>query len=107
MLSIRIDESLYFANAAYLEEIIYGQLADHKEVEHVILMCPAVNAIDLSALEALEEVNHRLSEQGVKLHLSEVKGPVMDALEKSHFLEHLSGKVFLNHHGAVTELARI
>ena len=70
-------------------------------------MCPAVNAIDLSALEALEEVNHRLSEQGVKLHLSEVKGPVMDALEKSHFLEHLSGKVFLNHHGAVMELARI
>ena len=107
VLSIRIDESLYFANAAYLEEVIYGQLADHKEVEHVILMCPAVNAIDLSALEALEEVNHRLSEQGVKLHLSEVKGPVMDALEKSHFLEHLSGKVFLNHHGAVMELARI
>ena len=106
VLSIRIDESLYFANAAYLEEIIYGQMAEHKDVEHVILMCPAVNEIDLSALEALEEINHRLSELGVGLHLSEVKGPVMDALEKTDFLEHLAGKVYLNHHAAVQELAR-
>jgi SulP family sulfate permease len=44
-------------------------------------MCPAVNAIDLSALEALEEINTRLKENDVALHLSEVKGPVMDALE--------------------------
>lgn len=106
VLSIRIDESLYFANAAYLEEIIYGQMAEHEDVEHVILMCPAVNEIDLSALEALEEINHRLSELGVGLHLSEVKGPVMDALEKTDFLEHLAGKVYLNHHAAVQELAR-
>jgi len=41
-------------------------------------MCPAVNAIDLSALEALEEINTRLKEKNVALHLSEVKGPVMD-----------------------------
>ena len=107
VMSIRIDESLYFANAAYLEEIIYGQLAEHDDVEHVILMCPAVNEIDLSALEALEEVNRRLSELGIFLHLSEVKGPVMDSLQKSHFLEHLGGKVYLNHHAAVQELARI
>ena len=106
VLSIRIDESLYFANAAYLEEIIYGQMAEHEDVEHVILMCPAVNEIDLSALEALEEINHRLSELGVGLHLSEVKGPVMDALEKTDFLEHLAGKVYLSHHAAVQELAR-
>lgn len=106
VLSIRIDESLYFANAAYLEEIIYGQMAEHDDVEHVILMCPAVNEIDLSALEALEDINHRLSELGVGLHFSEVKGPVMDALEKTDFLEHLAGKVYLNHHAAVQELAR-
>ncbi|MEE4204559.1 MAG: sulfate permease [Halieaceae bacterium] len=107
VLSIRIDESLYFANAAFLEDTIYGKLEAHPEVEHVVLMCPAVNSIDLSALEALEEVNRRLSERSVQLHLSEVKGPVMDALKRSHFLEQLHGRVFLNHHAAMQELTRV
>lgn len=106
ILSLRIDESLYFANASYLEDVIYGQLAAHGEVEHVILMCPAVNEIDLSALEALEEINRRLLELDIKLHLSEVKGPVMDALQRSDFLEHLGGAVHLSHHSAISGLAR-
>ncbi len=104
ILSLRVDESLYFANASYLEDYIYRFIADNKELEHVILQCTAVNEIDMSALEALEAINHRLHEQGMDLHLSEVKGPVMDALKKSDFLQQLSGKVFLTHHQAVTAL---
>ena len=59
-------------------------------------LCSAVNAIDASALESLEAINHRLADSGVSLHLSEVKGPVTDALARSHFLEQLTGKVFLS-----------
>ena len=104
ILSIRIDESLYFANAAYLEDMVFAQVALRENLTHVILMCPAVNAIDLSALEALKEVNTRLKEIDVALHLSEVKGPVMDALQRSDFLNHLSGEIFLSHHHAVMAL---
>jgi SulP family sulfate permease len=104
ILSLRIDESLYFANASYLEDYVYRFIADNAQLEHVILQCTAVNEIDMSALEALEAINHRLHEQGMDLHLSEVKGPVMDALNKSDFLTHLSGKVFLTHHQAVKSL---
>ncbi len=104
ILSVRIDESLYFANAAHIEEMVCAQATLQKDLAHVVLMCPAVNAIDLSALEALEEINTRLSENNVALHLSEVKGPVMDALERSDFLNHLSGEVFLSHHNAVMAL---
>ena len=104
IVSLRVDESLYFANASYLEDYIYGLIAEMRGVQHVILQCTAVNEIDLSALEALEAINHRLQEQGLTLNLSEVKGPVMDALRKSDFLEHLSGKVYLTHHQAVTAL---
>ena len=104
ILSMRIDESLYFANAAYLEDMVFAQVALREELLHVILMCPAVNAIDLSALEALEEINTRLKENNVALHLSEVKGPVMDALQRSDFLTHLSGEIFLSHHSAVMAL---
>ena len=47
---------------------------------------------------------HRLNEQGITLNLSEVKGPVMDALKQVHFLSQLSGKVYLTHHQAVRDL---
>jgi SulP family sulfate permease len=40
----------------------------------------------------------------VTFHLSEVKGPVMDRLLRSHFLDELTGKVFLSQHQAVREL---
>ena len=105
ILSMRIDESLYFANAAYLEATVFAQVALREDLAHVILMCPAVNAIDLSALGALEEINTRLKENDVVLHLSEVKSPVMDALERSDFLNHLSGEIFLYHHRAIMALS--
>jgi sulfate permease, SulP family len=104
IVSLRVDESLYFANASYLEDYVYGLIAEVEGLEHLILQCTAVNEIDMSALEALEAINHRLREQGLTLNLSEVKGPVMDALQKSDFLQHLTGKVFLTHHQAVSSL---
>ena len=105
IISLRVDESLYFANAAYIEDAIYALLANDASVRHVVLMCPAVNAIDLSALEVLEAVNERLQESGVQLHLSEVKGPVMDRLKRTDFLSKLSGQVFLSQHQAIERLA--
>ena len=100
MLSIRIDESLYFANARYLEELVLEQVAANPGITDVVLMCSAVNSIDMSALESLEAIEHRLSNAGVRLHLSEVKGPVMDKLAHTDFLKHLSGGVHLSQHQA-------
>ena len=104
VLSLRVDESLYFANARYLEDHMAAEVAAHPAVVHVVLQCTAINAIDASALESLETIVQRLKDAGVQLHLSEVKGPVMDRLERSDFLTHLSGRVFLTHHQAVTAL---
>jgi SulP family sulfate permease len=104
ILSIRVDESLYFANASYLEEIVFDQVSQKPLLSDVILMCPAVNIVDMSALDALNEINDRLRDLNIKLHLSEVKGPVMDTLQRSDFLEKLTGDVFLSHHTAVSEV---
>ena len=98
VLTIRVDESLYFANTRFLEERIYSEVAKQSELKHVILMCSAVNAIDMSALESLEIINERLKLGGIKFHLSEVKGPVMDKLEGTSLLTHLSGDIFLSQH---------
>lgn len=105
ILSLRVDESLYFANSRYLEDRIAELVAAGPEIRHVVLMCSAVNAIDASALESLEEINHRLHDAGISLHLSEVKGPVMDRLGHSDFLEKLSGQVFLSQYEAIAALA--
>ncbi len=103
-LSVRVDESLYFANASYLEDCILSLVAERPELRHVVLMCTAVNEIDMSALEALEAINDNLRDQDIRLHLSEVKGPVMDTLEKTDFLSHLTGQVFLSQHQAVATI---
>lgn len=100
MLTLRIDESLYFANARYLEDRIYALVSLNPAVKHLILMCPAVNLIDASALESLEAINARLKDSEVLFHLSEVKGPVMDKLKRSHFLNDLTGQVFLSQYDA-------
>ncbi|WP_417815329.1 SulP family inorganic anion transporter [Thalassospira alkalitolerans] len=107
VLTIRIDESLYFANARYLEDYVFGRVVSVCEIKHVIMMCSAINEIDLSALESLEAINHRLHEMGIKLHLSEVKGPVMDRLKQGHFLNDLSGRVFLSQYEAMEQLSSL
>jgi SulP family sulfate permease len=104
VLTVRIDESLYFANTRYLEDRIYDLVAARPALEHVVLMCPAVNFIDASALESLEAIVERLKAAGVTFHLSEVKGPVMDRLQRSSFLDHLTGEVFLSQYRAMARL---
>jgi SulP family sulfate permease len=104
ILSLRVDESLYFPNARFLEDLINDAVAANPQVRHVILECPAVNTIDSSGLESLEAINHRLADGGITFHLSEVKGPVMDQLKRSHFLQDLSGKVHLSHFDAVASI---
>ena len=104
VICLRIDESLYFPNARFLEDTIYKFIINNKNAKHIIIMCSAVNYIDSSALESLEFVNSRLNEAGVKLHLSEVKGPVMDQLKKTNFLDELTGEVFLTNFQAFLKL---
>jgi len=104
VLSVRIDESLYFPNARFLEDTINDEVAKDPLLKHVVLMCSAVNYIDASALESLEMINLRLQDNGLTLNLSEVKGPVMDRLQKSHFLSELSGEIFLHQYEAVCRL---
>ena len=106
MVTLRIDESLYFANARFLEDYVYNRIACDQPIKHVVLMCSAVNEIDMSALESLEAILERLKSLGIKLHLSEVKGPVMDRLKRSHFLSDLTGNVYLSQYDAMQDITK-
>ncbi|MBI1733190.1 MAG: sulfate permease [Gammaproteobacteria bacterium] len=105
VLAMRIDESLYFANAHALEETALRIATERQELKHVVLICSAINFIDYSALETLVTTIDRLRDAGVTLHLAEVKGPVMDRLGKTDLLKHLGdGRVFLSTHEAMVAL---
>ena len=100
VVTLRVDESLYFANARFLEDYVSVRVVCDEPLSDVILMFSAVNEVDLSALESLEALNLKLKDMGIRLHLSEVKGPVMDRLKRSHFLADLTGHVYLSQYDA-------
>ncbi|MBC7204013.1 MAG: sulfate permease [Pusillimonas sp.] len=100
LLALRVDESLFFANASLVQSHIESCVAASPEVEYVLLLCPAVNQIDSTALEALTQLQASLSAKGIKFMLAEVKGPVMDRLRGTHLREALEGLIFLSAHDA-------
>lgn len=105
ILAIRVDESLYFASTQALEARTLNEVAEAPDVKHVLLVCNAINYIDTSALETLENLIDELNDADVTLHLSEIKGPVLDRLKRSDFLERLApGQVFLSTHQAIEYL---
>lgn len=104
ILTLRPDESLFFANANYLEDLVRRLVYERDEIAHVILLCSAVNEIDYSALEMLTSLDQELSDQGIKLHLSEVKGPVMDKLKMIGLPERLSGNIYISQFEAFNQL---
>ena len=106
VLALRVDESLYFANTQYLETYLINALAENPSLRDLVLICSAVNFIDASALETLERLVSELQEAGVAFHLAEVKGPVMDRLQRIGFIDHIGPKnVYLSTHQAMQALS--
>ncbi len=103
--SFRVDENLSFLNAHVLKGYIITELSHNKAVKHVVINCSSISNIDLSALEMLEELNRELLILDIKLHLSEVKSPVMDRLVDSKLIRELTGQIFLSHYQAIQYLS--
>ena len=104
LVCLRVDASLFFANARGVEDRINAEVAARPRLEHVLLQCSAVNDIDASALESLEAIASRLKDAGIALHFSEIKGPVMDKLGTTAFFQHVHGRVFLTNYQAIEAL---
>ncbi len=108
LLLLRVDENISFANAEYIGDFVLKELAKRSGIQHVILNFTSVSHIDTTAFEALENLNLHLQASKIILHLAEVKGPVMDKLEQTDFLEELRpGKVFFRFDEAVRNLGKI
>lgn len=106
ILVARVDENLFFGNVQEVEETIYRNIQSNQQIKHVVLMLSAVNRIDATALQILSDINLTLQKEGRSLHLAEVKGPVMDRLSKTEFLQSLSGNCYLSTNEAYESLGR-
>jgi SulP family sulfate permease len=94
VLGLRIDESLLCTSARRLPD-----------TRRVLLQMSPVNQIDLSGLEALRAVRAALAARGIRLDLSEVKGPVLDQLRAGQWEHWFRGRVYLSHHQGVIDTA--
>ena len=103
--AIRVDESLFFANANQVESKLLKIIQRRPGTRHVLLVCNAVNQVDISGLEMLERINANLAAMGITLHFSEVKAPVMEQLEATDFLDSLEGDIYFTTDQAMRDLA--
>jgi SulP family sulfate permease len=103
LLLLRVDAAIFFGNAERISDSVLEQLQDSQR--DVVLVLSAVNQIDTTGLYTLVELNRALNARGIRLNLAEVKGPVMDRLQRSDLLlSQLSGKVFLSTAAAFSAL---
>ena len=108
LVAVRVDESLYFANSKFLEEMLLRIVAEHPDIEHIVLVCSAINFIDASAKETLEQLIPQLREAGVQLHLAAIKGPVMDRLKAIGFVDQIGQEhIHLSTHDAMKALGGV
>lgn len=105
LLMIRIDETLFFANVSSVLQRIEQELARRPGVRHLVLDLSSVSDLDLTALEALQRLHGSLRQRGIELHLAEVRGPVMDRLDRTDWLAGLAHAPFLSLQQAVEHLA--
>ena len=104
LLMLRIDESLFFGNSESVHRSVIQATRQYPDAHEVILIMSAVNHIDLTGQEMLISLNQELLNQKKYLSFSFIKGPVMDIIEHTPVITHLSGQVYLSTMDAVNAL---
>ncbi len=105
LVALRIDESLYFANAQLLEEKVETLIQVHPDVRCLLLILSAVNQLDTTALGTLTELEKSLAARGITLQFSEVKGPVLDRMRSTPLGQRMKDRIFLSTHQAFLAFA--
>ncbi len=100
LVALRIDESLYFANAQIIEEKIESLIQSNTSTRTVLLILSAVNQLDSTALAILTDMEKTLAERGIRLQFAEIKGPVLDRLRSTPLGETMRNQIFLSTHDA-------
>lgn len=83
----RFDGTLFFANASYLDDVVYEIRVAKPNLKHIILVCDGINDVDASGEEALSMLIDRTKAADIAVSLAGVKEAVMAVLERTHLIE--------------------
>jgi SulP family sulfate permease len=90
LLVYRYDAPLFFANAEDFKSRAFASVdAADPSVEWFVLNAEANTEIDLTAVDALEEVRRTLAERGVAFGLARVKFEMHEILESAGFIDRI------------------
>jgi SulP family sulfate permease len=96
VLFCRVDENLFFGNIQAIDQRLRDEIEHHPAARHLVLSMLSVSQVDLTAVDVLRQLNTDLELRDVKLHLSDLKGPVQDRLQRTPLWTQLSGRVFIS-----------
>ena len=81
--ALRFDRSLFFVNVAYFEEAIIKLERSNPDLEYILVVGSAINAIDASGVEMLSNLIDRLKAGGITLGFSGLKPQVTEVMERT------------------------
>ncbi len=88
VLIVRFDARLYFANLQFFQSKLDDWVdAKGAALRSIIINAESINGLDSSALHLLETLATELKERDIQLYFCCVKGPLRDALTKSHLVD--------------------
>jgi len=91
----RWDAPLFFANAELFRERVLNAVAKSSTpVRRVVVAAEPVTGIDITAADALAELDEALSSAGIELCFAELKDPVKDKLKRFGLFSMIGEKSF-------------
>ncbi|NLE38547.1 MAG: STAS domain-containing protein, partial [Pirellulaceae bacterium] len=93
ILILRVDASLYFANMAFLEDVLHRAVLNKPDLQWIILDCSGVNDIDGCAVETIERLMEAYGETGIAFALAGIKGPARDVLVRAGWMDRLGKRM--------------
>ena len=92
-LTIRLDEELFFANAAGLRKAIRTELmADDRDIHAIVLDLESSNELDVPGAEMLIELQEELERLDIRLILTGLHAPVQQMLDRSGTTERIGAE---------------
>jgi SulP family sulfate permease len=106
LLIYRIDDELFFANAAFFVRDVKARLASTDPLPGALVIdAEGVSDIDTTAIEQLEELLDNLDAAEIEVAFARVRKPVSEMLDRSGLLERIgTDRIFLEVDDAVTAL---
>lgn len=94
IIMLRVDASLYFANAGFVEDRIREQLLLQPEAHLVLLDMSAVNDIDAVAISTLENLIQECNAAQIQFGFSGMKAQVRKVIERAGWYEKFPAECF-------------